>query len=255
MLQLLMFSAPAAGNDGETQMQLGSDMLPMALAWYVVFIISTTVHEAAHAFAALKLGDPTAYHGGQVTLDPLPHIRREPFGMVIIPLLSFALSGWMFGWASTPYDPIWAYHNPKKSAIMALAGPTGNLVLVLIAAGLIHLGIFTGFFAMPDGINFSSIVAPASSGIANGAAILVSILFSLNLLLFVFNLIPLPPLDGRAIMEFFLKGQVLEKYRTIMSNPSMRMFGLFIAWTVFDYIFSPILTLSLNLLYPGAEYR
>lgn len=245
----------AAGNDGEKQMQLGSDMLPMALAWYVVFIISLTVHEAAHAFAALKLGDPTAYHGGQVTLDPLPHIRREPFGMVIIPLLSFAIGGWMFGWASTPYDPYWAYHNPKKSAIMAMAGPTGNLILVLIAAALIHLGIFADFFTIPDKISFSNIVDPASSGIAKGAAILVSILFSLNLLLFVFNLIPLPPLDGRAIMEFFLKGQALEKYRTIMANPSMRMFGLFIAWSVFDYIFSPILMLALSLLYPGTGYH
>jgi hypothetical protein len=57
--------------------------LPTALAYFAVFLFSTTLHEAAHAWAALRGGDPTAYHGGQVSLDPMPHIRREPFGMVL----------------------------------------------------------------------------------------------------------------------------------------------------------------------------
>src|SRR6185436_3856232 len=80
------------------------------LLWYFVFLYSTVCHEAAHAWAALKLGDDTAYQGGQVSLDPVPHIRREPWGMVIVPLITFywnAMAGvtWMMGWASAPYDP------------------------------------------------------------------------------------------------------------------------------------------------------
>ena len=59
------------------------------IAWYAVFLFSTTLHEASHAFAALKMGDDTAHRGGQVTLDPTPHIRREPVGMVFVPILSF----------------------------------------------------------------------------------------------------------------------------------------------------------------------
>ena len=78
------------------------------LILYAVFLFSTTLHEAAHAWAALKGGDPTAHHGGQVTLAPWPHIRREPFGMVILPLITTAASGWPLGYASVPFDPRWA---------------------------------------------------------------------------------------------------------------------------------------------------
>src|SRR5688572_25160812 len=113
----------------------------MAAAWFVVFLFSTTLHEASHAFAAQRLGDVTAYGGGQVTLNPLPHIRREPLGMVVVPLLSFFLSGWMFGWASAPYDPIWAQRSPKRAALMALAGPLSNLLLVLIAGTVLRVGL------------------------------------------------------------------------------------------------------------------
>ena len=81
----------------------------LAVIWYAVLVFSLTFHEAAHAWAAQRGGDLTAYVLGQVTLDPRPHIRREPFGMVLVPLLFFATSGWMIGWASTPFDARWAY--------------------------------------------------------------------------------------------------------------------------------------------------
>ena len=74
---------------------MSSDFLVAGLIWYVVFLLSTTCHEAAHALAAKWGGDLTAFHGGQVSLDPVPHIRREPFGMVVFPILSYAMGGWM----------------------------------------------------------------------------------------------------------------------------------------------------------------
>ena len=91
------------GYNRQTVSELGN-----GLVYYVVFLFSTTLHEAAHAWAAMRGGDLTAYHGGQVTLDPRPHIQREPFGMVAIPILSVMLSGWPFGFATAPYDPHWA---------------------------------------------------------------------------------------------------------------------------------------------------
>ena len=124
------------------------------LLFYAVFLFSITLHEAAHAWAALRLGDATAYHGGQVTLDPRPHIRREPFGMVVLPLLSVAVSGWPFGFASAPYDPHWAMRYPKRAAWMALAGPASNLLLVLLA-GIAMRGLMAGgVFAGPGSVRF-----------------------------------------------------------------------------------------------------
>jgi Zn-dependent protease len=78
------------------------------LLWFTAFLFSTTVHEAMHAFAAWQLGDPTAYHGGQVSLSPAPHVQREPIGMLVLPLLTSLTQGWAIGWASCPYDPVWA---------------------------------------------------------------------------------------------------------------------------------------------------
>ncbi len=137
--------------------------LALATVWYAVFIVSLTFHEAAHAFAALKFGDPTAYYQGQVTLDPIPHIRRSPFGMVIVPIVSFILGGWMIGWASAPYDPYWADSNRRKAALMAMAGPAANLVLILLAALAIRAGMLMGYFHAPEQITFSRITA-ASPG-------------------------------------------------------------------------------------------
>jgi Zn-dependent protease len=87
---------------------LTPEMLMMGFISYIVFLFSTTCHEASHALAAKIGGDSTAALGGQLSLNPIPHIRRSFFGMVIFPILSFfLLGGGMIGWASAPYDPLW----------------------------------------------------------------------------------------------------------------------------------------------------
>ena len=228
--------------------------LAMAAVWYMVFIVSLTFHEAAHSFAALKLGDPTAYYQGQVTLDPIPHIRRSPFGMVIVPIISFIFGGWMIGWASAPYDPYWAQGNRRKAGLMALAGPTANFILILLAALTIRIGMLLGFFHAPDQASFNHVTA-ASPGLANALSVLVSILFSLNLVLLVFNLIPLPPLDGSSILSLFLSDPAARRYNAIIQEPTYRIVGLIIAWNILDYILYPVHTIALNILYPGAGYH
>lgn len=226
-----------------------SDTIVLGLTWFVVFLFSTTLHEAGHAFAAWRLGDPTAYEGGQVSLNPLPHIQREPFGMVLVPLITFALSGWMMGWASAPYDPYWAHNYPKRAGIMAMAGPAANLILVLISGVLIRVGIAAGWLYVPASLSFTQIVA--GQGWAEGAAVPLSILFMLNLLLFVFNLLPVPPLDGSAILPMFLSDSVNQRYQELLHQPMLSLIGLLIAWKVFPYIFQPVSILALRMLYPG----
>ena len=224
---------------------------------YVVFLLSTTFHEAAHAWAALKGGDLTAFRGGQVTLDPRPHIRREPIGMVVLPIISVLISGWPLGFASAPYDPDWAMKHPNRAGWMALAGPGANLVLVVLAAVLINIGMATGVFVAPETIHFSDVTA-AAEGVASwwgGIAALLGAVFALNLLLCIFNLIPVPPLDGSAALVLLLPDHLVAKYQHVITfNVQLNWIGIFIAWRLFDPLFSPIFTLALKLLYPGLSY-
>lgn len=225
--------------------------IQLGIIWYLIFILSTAAHEASHAFTALKFGDRTAWLGGQVTLNPLPHMQREPFGMVLVPILSYAMGGWMIGWASAPYDPVWAERNPRHAAWMGLAGPAANLGLMIIACVLIRIGLATGFFAAPAEIHFTQAVLGAQPGLSQGLAVGASILFTLNLLLLVFNLIPVPPLDGTSWMELILSGQSLEKYRALIHSSGLRTFGILIAWYAIDLIFPPVHLAVTNLLYAG----
>ena len=160
------------------------------ILFYVVFLFSITLHEAAHAWAAKLGGDLTAYHGGQVSLDPMPHIRREPFGMVILPLLSAVTTGWPFGFASAPYDPEWARKHPKRAALMALAGPGANLLLVLIAAALLRIGALAGVFYAPGSVSFGHLAGSDAGGLWPTLGTVLSAFFSLNLVLGAFNLLP-----------------------------------------------------------------
>jgi len=225
------------------------------LVYYVVFLFSTTLHEAAHAWAALRGGDPTAYHGGQVSLDPRAHIRREPFGMVVLPLISVALSGWPFGFASAPYNPRWAMQYPNRAAWMALAGPAGNLTLVLAVVIAIRIGATAGFFIPPDAISFERVVATSAGGIWPAITFLLSVFFSLNLLLAVFNLIPVPPLDGSGAVPLLLSNEATQRYQQfIWGQPAFAWLGILVAWQLFDGLFQPVWLLAVNLIHPNVWY-
>ncbi|MBL1215487.1 MAG: site-2 protease family protein [Ignavibacteriae bacterium] len=231
------------------------EVFPDILFWYLVFLLSTTLHEASHAFFAMKLGDLTAYHNGQVTLNPIPHIKQEPIGTVVVPFISFFLAGWMIGWASAPYNLKWAYDHPKKAGIMAAAGPFSNLLLVVIAGILIHIGIALGYFYQPDSITISSIVQAYDEGIGTSLASMVSILFSLNLILFIFNLIPIPPLDGSGMVTLYLSDKNSRKYMSFIHNSAFAIFGILIAWKIFDWIYFKIHLIFINFLYWGSGYH
>lgn len=229
--------------------------LATGLLWYFAFIFSVVAHEAAHALAALKLGDRTAYDGGQVSLDPTPHIKREPLGTVAIPIFSYLIGGWMFGWASAPYNREWARAYPDRSALMSLAGPAANLLLVLLCVLAIRLGIAFDLFHAPQSVNFSHLTAANQDGLWVGVAKLLSILCSLNLILCCFNLLPLPPLDGSGIVPLFLSRDKALGYMDFIESTPFMFLGLLLAWKVFDFVFDPIHLAFLNLLYPGAGYH
>ncbi|HWF37182.1 MAG TPA: site-2 protease family protein [Candidatus Acidoferrales bacterium] len=226
--------------------------LALGLIWYIVFLFSTTCHEGAHSLIAHLGGDPTAFHGGQVSLNPIPHIRREPVGLVVVPILSYFIAHWMIGWASAPYNPEWQQRYPRRAAWMALAGPAANFALVIIAAISIHVGIFAGAFRMPQSVGFTHVVEAATSGNADFAATFLSILFVLNLLLGTFNLLPVPPLDGNTVVTLFMSESAALRFVRWTRTSGFGMAGMLLAWVVYDRIFLFIFRVALAALYPGS---
>ncbi len=221
----------------------------VAVVWYVAFLLSVTFHEAAHAWAAKRGGDLTAYLGGQVSLDPRPHVRREPFGMLILPVLSLAFFGWPFGFASTPYDPVWAQQHPRRAAWMSLAGPAANLLLVLVAGVLVRFGIAAGGLAIPESVGIEHAATAVAAGVWSSVALILGIFFSLNLILATLNLIPLPPLDGSGALALVLPEILAERWRSFMAQPVLAWVGLLVAWNFFDVVFRPVFLFAVSLLY------
>lgn len=218
--------------------------------WLAAFLLSLTAHEAAHALVGKLGGDTTA--AAQVTLDPIPHMKREPFGTIVVPIASFLLQGggWMIGWASAPYDPTWANRHPKRAALMAAAGPASNFALTILAAIGIRAGLAMGTFVLPaGGISLDTLVV-AEGGVAGGLALFVSVLFSVNLILGCFNLIPLPPLDGYAIVPLFLNDRLRDKWFGLFGGGGA-LFGLIIAFVLFGRLMPPVFRVAIDLLYAG----
>jgi Zn-dependent protease len=228
------------------------DQLTLGIILYAVFLFSVTLHEAGHAWAALRGGDPTAYAGGQVTLDPRPHVRREPFGTVLVPLIGIVMSGFPIGWASTPYDPGWAYSFPKRAARMALAGPAANLLLMIIAAVLIRVGIGAGLFE-PGYVSVTRLIitAPGADPMLGSVAMLLSALYAMNLLLLVLNLIPVPPLDGSAVLGLVLPEETARRLQLAVNQSGLGLLGLLIAFVAIREGFWPIYEATLGVLFAG----
>lgn len=220
------------------------DRIPLFVALYLVFLFSTTCHEAAHAFVAKKGGDDTAYALGHVTLDPMPHIVRSPWGMVIAPLIGLYYMGIPLGWASVPYDPYWGQRHPKRRALMSFAGPLANFTIafaclltlrVLVQLGYYHLtgtGVQSGAVVLNEGVAQNSPQA--------AIAYLLSQSFVLNLMLGAFNLMPLPPLDGASVAEGLLPRPLASFYDRLREIPGHEFLGWIAASQLFRYLYGPI---------------
>jgi Zn-dependent protease len=231
-----MVRAEAAGT------LLEPDLLAMLPVWYAVFLLSVTCHEAAHALVALRGGDRTAYLGGQVTLNPVPHVLREPIGTIVVPLLTFLQLGWMMGWASAPYDPLWEARHPRRAAAMAASGPLANLLLAGLAFAALKTGLGSGAFTIPaDGISLDRLVS-ASSGtpaLLEGVGRMLSVLLVLNLVLLVFNLFPLPPMDGASVAAGLVR-PLRGAYASLRGSPLGSLAGLVASYWLFQLAFPPI---------------
>lgn len=183
--------------------ELTSIVLPVVLV-----LVATVLHELAHAATANALGDPTAKERGRLTLNPVAHL--DPVGSLLLPALMALAGGPIFAFAKpVPYNPNRLRHPVRDEVLVALAGPACNLVQALVCAGLFHL--------------FDVIVSPmGAQGLSTTELWLIRLVYTvlanavyINLMLMFFNLIPLPPLDGSAIISPLLKGEARRKYYVV----------------------------------------
>ena len=224
--------------------------------WYVVFLFSTTLHEASHALASAWGGDDTAYRNGQVTLNPVPHIQREKTGMVLAPLASFFMydGNWMIGWASAPFNPYWAARYPRRSFAMSLAGPLSHLFPLIVAWLGMYIGLRTGFFHLPSHQTDLFPVTMGDSGsLSWGLATILTVTFKLNAILLVFNLMPFPPLDGSELWHLFIQTEE-SRLNWRHSSNSYAFPGILLAWYLFPRVFHPVFQALIRGLYWGMEY-
>lgn len=219
--------------------ELSPHDLVLGFIWYVAFLFSTTCHEASHALVAKIGGDETAALGGQVSLNPVPHIRREPWGMVVIPILSFLMTKLMFGWASAPYDPLWERRHPRRAALMALAGPTANFLLMGLAVVALRVATATGW-----------VHTDSLTGKPGFAGTVLLAFFSLNLLLGTFNLLPVAPLDGSTAVLLFMGARTAQRYLDWLRGSGLALAGLIVGILLFNYIYGPIYSFVSELLLP-----
>jgi len=197
--------------------------MPLVL---VMVFFSVVCHEIAHGYTAYRLGDPTAWRMGRLTFNPLVHI--DPFGTIILPgLLLLTGSRFLFAWAKpVPVDPRY-FRDPKNGMMLvSLAGPGTNLLIALLLTALLHLsnGVIPGFLA---------------SAFAWAALI--------NIVLMVFNLIPIPPLDGSRIVARFLKGRILWQYMRLEKYGMFIVFGLLFLGVI-SSILQPVMYMAVKIL-------
>lgn len=164
--------------------------------WAIPVLFAITVHETAHGWMALRLGDPTAKMLGRLSLNPIRHI--DPVGTILVPGLLLMLGGFLFGWAK-PVPITWEnLKRPRQDvAWVAAAGPLANLAMALFWAVMIRLGLLIG-----DG----------SEGIALYLIYTGMAGIFINTILLILNLLPIPPLDGSRVMEAMLPGPLAWKY-------------------------------------------
>ena len=190
-----------------------------------ILIMSVVIHEVSHGYAASFLGDQTARYQGRLTLNPIKHL--DPFGSVLVPTISYFLGGFIFGWAKpVPYNPYNLEHGRWSEAKVAIAGPVSNLFIALV------FGLILRFATYGGSIN------PAFAQIT-------SLIVFINILLAVFNMVPIPPLDGSKLIfaifpdKLFQIRSFFERYGLVLV-----LFFIFFLWQ----IISPVIILLFQLI-------
>jgi Zn-dependent protease len=208
------------------------------IIWFIVLLFSLSFHEAAHAWTSYRFGDDTGKLQGRITLNPIAHI--DPIGTILFPLLSSIGGLPLLGWAKpVQTNPLLWRDKTKANIMVSAAGPLSNFILAVVAFIIIKALLMSGVLLLNGGYYTLVVAQPGQPTFMSALAVFLSVLLLLNVLLGVFNFIPVPPLDGSHILEEMLPRGMAEAYYQI------RPFGFILLYLlmflgVFTAIFIPV---------------
>jgi Zn-dependent protease len=213
-----------------------SDFVGQLIIYVVVLLLAISAHEAAHAWMSYKFGDDTAYLLGRVTLNPVAH--TDPIGTLLIPVAAFVLAAVggplagipLIGWGKpTPVNPLRWRNKDVANVMVSIAGILANLIIFLIALVLFKVAQYSGLFG--DGGALAAVREPV--------AMLLMFALSMNLGLAIFNLLPIPPLDGSKVLYTFLPASAQPTLEAL-ERFSFIILIVIIQLGVLNFIFSPV---------------
>jgi Zn-dependent protease len=219
------------------------------ILYMVALIFSLSVHEAMHAWMSNRFGDDLAHSQGRVSLSPVTHV--DPIGTLLFPAIAFFTGAPLLGWARpTPVNPLRWREKRKANFWVSLAGIIGNLAIAVVVGLIIRTLYHTGQI-MPHPFSYSLIAADPNSPTMEAVAALLRIFFMTNVSLAVFNLFPIPPLDGSKVLSSILPesfGSAIES----LEQYGFILLMLALITGVFGAVFNVIIPIAWNILFLGA---